>query len=238
MQALRVEGTNSTGLGGNAHTWFVVSKPTNFVTGVFSSLARHQSSTDGANWGSYFFPGNAATGSRPGLVANGRNSSGGEVAAIPFPVTPREWMLITGYANGPGSEVFGRVETPAGNTVVTATNTGTPLRFGTPVATWIGTSGAGIASAAFDGEMAEVLIYNGVLDETQRTQVEAYLRAKYFPRAELSIHLEGGNAVVEFTGTLLSGDEATGITNVVSGATSPLTITNGAAKQFYRSRLP
>ena len=86
--------------------------------------------------------------------------------------------------------------------------------------------------------MAEVLIYNGVLDETQRTQVEAYLRAKYFPRAELSIHLEGGNAVVEFTGTLLSGDEATGITNVVSGATSPLTITNGAAKQFYRSRLP
>ena len=237
-QALRVEGTNSTGLGSNAYTWFAVNKPTNLAAGVFPSLARHQSSTDGAAWGSYFFPGNAGTSNRPALVANGRNSTGGEVAAIPFPVTPGQWTLVTGYANGPGSEVFGRLETPASNTVVTATNTGAVLRFGTPVATWIGTTGAGIASGAFDGEMAEVLIYSGALDGTQRTQVEAYLRAKYFPRAELSFRREGGNPVIDFTGTLLSGDEVTGITNVVPGATSPLVITNGAAKQFYRSRVP
>ena len=240
VQALRVEGTNSTGLVGDAFTWFVVAKTTNVATGVFPNMIRHQSSLDNAAWGTYFFPGNASTGSRPGLVANGRNGTGGEVAAISFPLTPGEWTLVSGHVNGPATEVFSRLETPSSNTVVTATNIGTAMRFGTPVGTWIGSTagGGGVASGAFDGEMAEVLIYNGALDATQRATVEAYLRTKYFPRAELSIRLEGGNAIVEFTGTLLSGDEVTGITNVVSGATSPLVIPNGAAKQFYRSRLP
>ena len=86
--------------------------------------------------------------------------------------------------------------------------------------------------------MAEVLIYSGALDDQQRSEVEAYLRGKYFARAMLSLKQDGSNAMIEFTGTLLSGDEPDGITNVVSGATSPYLIPNGAAKQFYRSRLP
>jgi hypothetical protein len=237
-QALRIEGTNSTGLGSNAYTWFAVSKPTNIAANVFPSLVRHQSSSDAANWGSYFFPGNAGTGNRPGLVSNGRSTTGGEVAAIAAPAPVGQWTLVSGLVNGTTPEVFSRLEVPASNSVVTATNTGTALRSGTPVATWIGTSGAGIASAAFDGEMAEILIYSGALDEAQRAQVESYLRTKYFAVPTVSIRSEGGNVVVDFSGTLLYGDEVTGVTNVVAGATNSVTIPASAAKKFYRSRLP
>lgn len=237
---LRISGTNAAGLEGDSFTWFVVSKPTTFAN--FPNVIRHQSTFSAANWGSFYFAGNAAlTGDQPALVSNGRRGTGGAVEAFAFPVASNQWHLVTGSVNGPAGESFSRVEHLADGTSVSGVNNvGEALAFGSAVGTWIGGT-AGNAAHNFDGDMAEVLLYRGALDPAQRSEVEAYLREKYLPRPAVSITRDAGAITIEFSGILQSAEDVGGAFEDVPGnPVGLLVIPAGSelSRQFFRARRP
>jgi hypothetical protein len=136
---------------------------------------------------------------------------------------------------------------PSSNIVVSGTNSvGEALWFGTPVRTWIGRAPS-VETDAVDGEMAEVLVYSGVLDATQRAEIEAYLISKYFTvtptEPTVSARVEGENLVIEFTGKLQYANKLPGpFVDYPGEPSSPLIITNIKSQpvrfQFFRSYNP
>ena len=209
QQFLAIPGAGATGLDGEDFTFFIVAKPTAApAAGQFPNMLRHQSDFHAANWGAYFFAGNSATSSQAALVVSARNGSGGEVPCFVNPVTFGRWMLLTGQVAGSTGTSLGRLEdcavTPA---EVRENSAAGSLRLGaTPLATYLGRSPAGDGSNdSFDGEMAEVLIYAGALDEAERAEVELYLRQRYFAMEVPEIVLQprpNGDLEIRFTGLL------------------------------------
>ncbi|MBN2508142.1 MAG: hypothetical protein JXQ71_15760 [Verrucomicrobia bacterium] len=241
QQALTIAGPTSTGFHGSNLTWFIVAKPTN-VAGFNPNLLRHSSTFSAAAWGSFMFGGNASTGYQPAFVSNGRRPAGSAIEAVAFPIQPGHWMICEGYVNGDLGESYSRVETPASNTVVSATNSAaTPTGYGEPLLTWIGRSPT-VASDAFDGEMAEVLVYSGVLDAVQRAEVQTHLRTKYFSQPPtVAITATATNLQIAFTGVLQAAPAVDGAFEDVEGVvTSPLEIPLESATNtlFFRARRP
>lgn len=235
QQGLLIDGSKSTGFNSNKFTWFIVFKQVaNITSGYFPNLLRHHSSFNQANWGSFLFAGNSSTGNKPALVANGRNSSGGTVESMAYPISVGQWMICEGSIDGPVGDVYSRFEIPALNIASSNTNRyGASLGFGTPVKTWIGRS-PNIATDALDGQIAEVLIYSGVLSAEQRAEVQAYLCSKYFP-LQITRQPESG-LITEGNDLTLTTESIGGVPrvfqwyhndNLIQDATnSSLTITN------------
>jgi autotransporter-associated beta strand protein len=210
-QTLSMDAVTGAGLGGSNHTWFFVVKPTYLASAA--NVLRHQSSLASGNWGSFFFEGNGGS-----LTANGRTTGGGAVEAVAFPVALSSWVIGSGYLDAMAGNVYSRVEAPEAGTSSAATNTaGTATGIGTPIATYIGS----VANATFfDGEMAEVLIYTNALSAAERTQVEDYLRSKYFSAPQVVQHPQSAD--------VLAGQPVT-----FSGA-----FTNAALYQWFKDGQP
>jgi len=164
------------------------------------------------------------------------------VGAETFPVTNGEWYIVVGHAD-PGA-IMSRVVDPLTGMVLAATNTSSPIIFGTiPVTNYIGgTYSGGGFRYAFGGDMAEVLLYTGALSQSDFDSVESYLWTKYFPPA-LSARQNGANVEINFTGVLQSStNPGTGYTDVSGSPTSPYVITPAMrASQpvlYFRARNP
>ena len=181
-QTLGISAAAGLGLGGSNHTWFFVAKPATVATA--GNVVRHQSTFNGANWGSFVFAGNAGTGNQPALTANGRMTSTLAVEAVAYPVTLGAWMIGSGYLDGTAGNVYSRAQNTANGFFSAVTNVaGTAVGMGAPVTTWVGSTAG--TQDFFDGQMAELLIYTNVLSATDRALVEDYLRAKYFPAPQV-----------------------------------------------------
>lgn len=245
QQFLAIAGSAATGLEGADYTFFVVAKPTAApAAGQFPNLLRHQSDFHGANWGAYFFAGNTATSNQAALVVSARNGSGGEVPCFVNPVAFGGWMILSGQVAGSAGTSFGRQEDRA--VVPVATRQGSAagsLRFGsTPLATYLGRSPAGDGSNdSYDGEMAEVLIYAGALDEGERAAVELYLRQRYFAAEAPEIALEpqpNGDLQIRFTGRLEHSEDLQSWTPL--GTSSPWVVPAPArlVREYFRAMVP
>lgn len=89
---------------------------------------------------------------------------------------------------------------------------------------------------ALDGDIAEILVYSTV-SEAQRTEVEDYLREKYFGLGKISIAVEGNNVVLSWTApgaTLQEAPTVTGPWSAVAGAASPFRVGANQVARFYR----
>jgi hypothetical protein len=248
VQNLFINGSTSTLLNQDNITWFVVARCTNIGSGgsgAFVNQAPHvfsyvPSPTIG-EWNCYFSRGDASTGNQFCTVTSGRDFSGTEVGAEPFPVSNGTWYILEGHVD-PGV-VYGRVLDPALNTVMAATNSsvsGMAIGTGIPVDLWFGV--APNYQYRFGGDMAEVLLYTGAMSQSDLDAAENYLRTKYFPPS-LSARLNGADVEITFTGVLQSSaSPGTGYTDVGGSPTSPYIITPGmqAAQPalYFRCRIP
>lgn len=245
QQFLAIDGAQSTGLNGTDYTFFLVAKQASAVTsGYFPNLIRHASDFSAANWGAYFFAGNAATSSQPAMVISARNGGGGEVPCFVTPVSFGSWSILSGQVNGAAGESSGRLEArdtfPA--SVTTGSATGSLNMGTTPVATFIGRSaGANVANESFDGEMAEVLIYSGALTAAEQAAVELYLRCRYFgpDHADIAILPQAnGDVEITFAGALQRSVNLQQWTTL--NVTSPHVIPAASrlTAEFFRSACP
>ncbi len=245
QQFLAIPGATATGLEGSDYTFFMVAKPTaSPAAGQFPNLLRHQSDFHAANWGAYFFAGNSATGNQAALVVSARNGSGGEVPCFVSPVAFGGWMILSAQVAGSAGTSLGRQEDPAAVPRLTRQGSAAgSLRFGSaPRATYLGRSPAGDGSNdSYDGEMAEVLIYAGALDEGERAGVERYLRQRYFAAEVPQIALESlpnGDLEVRFSGQLEHSVDLQSWAPL--GASSPWVVPAEARRlrEYFRATAP
>jgi hypothetical protein len=233
FQTLYIDGPTSVGLDQQDYTWYVVVQVTNMVASLTPNIIRHQASPGGttalnANWGSFFTAGT--------LYAANRDPGGTAISAVASPVNNGQWYIISGHVDvsGPTSRAYD----PASYSAVEATTPSSAVFATPPLATWIGSTPAGVGW--FGGQMAEVLLYTGPLADTDKTNIEAYLTAKYFPVVPvLSVTRAGADIRVEFTGVLQSATNATGTyVDLPGNPASPYVITPGSqlSRQFFRAR--
>jgi hypothetical protein len=249
QQALAIEGGTSTGLNLDDYTWFAVVRVTNIAAGSFPNLLRHQSTSNAANWGSFFFPASGTLppgvpAGTPSMTSNGRTLTGSAVEAYASPVSNNTWWVVAGHADNRAGlgQVYARVLDPLWGGVAGATNQQTgPILFGpVPVRTFIGVQSTG--SGYFGGEMAELLLYAGELSAADQQSIEAYLKAKYFPVVPtVTVTPSGPGLQVDYTGALQRAVTAEGPYNDVPGLPpSPLVVPAGSLtnQMYFRTRKP
>jgi hypothetical protein len=246
LQYLYIDGPTSIGLDQQDYTWFTVLHVTNSVGNNAPNVIRHQASPGGttalnANWGGFFSP------TVQQWVVADRNSAGTSIPARAFPVTNGLWYIISGHVDV--NQVVSRVLDPVSGVAVAATNATAAAFATTPLATWIGATATGTSppyyattTSCFGGEMAEMLLFTGPLADTDTTNIEAYLTAKYFPGPPvLSVTEAGANVRVDFTGVLQSSTNAAGpYVDMPGSPASPYVITPASQQshQFFRARNP
>jgi len=193
-------GSDTNNYDGNTFTWIIVYKNGDTNQNGKALLANTyqytygDSVTSGNNpvWQTFANSGN-------NIYVATRSSTGGFKGKSSGTGTSDEWHIMTGKWDGAGSRLYAYLD-------------GTYLGYASGanaaptdhVRTRIGSNSNGTAGSFFNGKIAEIRIYNEVLDDTAREAVEDDLMNKYLVIDPDMVALYDGTSIVESGGLVES----------------------------------
>ncbi len=174
----------------NTWTWFVVFKPN--TAGSSARILLRSAYTNGAGIGSGTLWGSFIDAPSPEFRSHTRQSGSAIATPAFLPAISNQWFVMGAIWNGAASAINGRAATSIAAQLHDQHHIAYPLSAGVNtnsadanpsghLLTRIGVN-SGDYSGSFDGQIAEILIYNTPLSEADATAVMMYLEQKYLLR--------------------------------------------------------